>query len=530
MRILIADDDPMIVRLVEAQVKRWGHDLIVAHDGFQAIAALEADPTVRLVLSDWEMPGMTGVELCRRIRELEGRQYTYFILLTAKDASEDLIHAFQAGVDEFITKPFRPRELQMRLDAAGRLLAEMSKSRSLRPPPLAVERGTVVAGRYRLTDLLGAGGMGTVWEAEHIGLLCKVAVKFLRPEHAETASFRTRFEAEARVAARVVSPYTVRVYDYGIADGGVPYMVMEHLRGTSLAEVIAEHGPMDPRDVARTIREIATALARAHASGVIHRDVKPENILLAEDDLAKEKITAKLIDFGVAKVLDDRAPSTVERPAVKAMALTEVGVIVGTLHYLSPEYLAGGAPPNEKLDLWGLAVSAYAAIVGALPFEGDTFLAVMGRVCNEPLPVPSIRLPTVPAGFDDWFARACSRDPTRRFASAEELSRALDEVCDPSAPRVPSPAPAPASAPAIAPAVVTVRVRLPDQGAWPKETAEDGDVGERFTCAPTAAAIYRPAEAPPESLHLPMARWSRLGGLVGLALMLLAVVGIALAR
>src|SRR5579863_3845431 len=116
MRILMADDDPAMLSLVQARVKRWGHELVVAGDGLQAIAALEADPDLRLVLSDWEMPGMTGIELSRRIRELDGRPYTYIMLLTAKDASEDLIHAYQAGVDEFITKPFQPRELQMRID------------------------------------------------------------------------------------------------------------------------------------------------------------------------------------------------------------------------------------------------------------------------------------------------------------------------------------------------------------------------------------------------------------------------------
>jgi DNA-binding response OmpR family regulator len=170
MRVLIAEDDPLTLRLLQASVSRWGYDVVVAPDGKAALDALVADPDLRLVISDWMMPGMDGPELCRRVRALTERPYTYIILLTAKDQAEDLITAFEAGADEFVNKPFRARELQMRLEAAKRLVLQMAPGQSaVRKPPM-VNRGMLVGDRYKLTRLLGAGGMGTVWEAEHVHL------------------------------------------------------------------------------------------------------------------------------------------------------------------------------------------------------------------------------------------------------------------------------------------------------------------------------------------------------------------------
>jgi serine/threonine-protein kinase len=424
VRVLIADDDPAMVDLLQVRLRRWGYETTVARDGEAALVALEADRDLRIVISDWMMPGIEGVELCRRIREMEGRAYTYVILVTAKAQSEDLVQAFAAGADEFLSKPFQPRELQMRLEAAKRLLVQMSRGRPSHGPAIAPHPGMVVGDRYRLTALLGAGGMGTVWEAEHVVLGSKVAIKFLRCERAESPDVRARFEAEARIAARLASPFTVRVFDYGVGDGGAPYLVMEHFRGRTLADAVAETGPLRPETLAKVIRQVATALARAHAAGVIHRDVKPENIFLAEDELAPGEITAKLIDFGVAKETGAAPGSAPRNPA----PMTKAGEMVGTPHFISPEYF-GTAKPDFNLDLWGLAATAYYALVGEAPFDGDSFLSVVRSVCHAPLPVPSRQSPAIPSGFDAWFARACARDPAARFATPAELASSLEEVC-----------------------------------------------------------------------------------------------------
>jgi serine/threonine-protein kinase len=432
MRVLIADDDPLIARLLEANLKRWGYDVSVVRDGLAAYDALVADEGLRFVISDWMMPGIDGVELCRRLREMPDRPYTYFMLLTSKDQAEDLIHAFQAGADEFINKPFRARELQMRIEAAKRLLVQLStRGVAVRQPP-QLDRGTLVGGRYRLTRLLGAGGMGTVWEAEHVSLGTVVAIKFLRPEPADNDAARARFETEARAAARIVSPYAPRVFDFGEFDGGQPFMVMDRLSGVSLADAVVARGPLRPAEVARVVREAASVLARAHALGIVHRDVKPDNILMVEDDLLPGVRTTKLIDFGVAKVEGDASSLTVpvtSSTGTSRMLITQEGVVVGTPHFMSPEYLGGVSKPNAALDAWGLAVSMFVALVGRLPFDGDTLWAVMRAVREDPLPVPSEINAAVPAGFDAWWARACCREPTLRFANITEQAEALAEVC-----------------------------------------------------------------------------------------------------
>lgn len=507
MRVLIADDDPDIVKLLALRLKRWGYESTVARSGHEALEALAADPGLHMVISDWMMPGMDGVELCRRIRQMEGRSYTYVMLLTARDREEDLLQAFQAGADEFVRKPFQPRELQMRLEVAKRLLVQMSKSGPT-TRALAPQQGMLVGGRYRLTTLLGAGGMGTVWAAEHLALGSKVAIKFLRPEQAEREGALARFETEARVAAWIASPSTVRVFDYGVGDDGVPYLVMEHFRGCTLADEVEKGGPMTPKAVAKIVRDVATALTRAHEAGVIHRDVKPANVFLAESDTAGGEFVTKLIDFGVAKVIMGELPPA-EAPSSGGRPVTMAGMMLGTPHFMSPEYLET-AEPDTNLDVWGLAATAYYALVGAFPFDGDNFCAVLQAICAAPLPVPSAQRPDVPVGFDAWFAKACAHDPAARFATAQDLARALEAVCS-AVPRTSVIATAPPVSIAVLSSATTMQSSLgTERSARPATSPE---------------VLPRPASAPPSPPMVP-----RLGGRVHAAAVKIGYVLSAAAR
>jgi serine/threonine-protein kinase len=325
-----------------------------------------------------------------------------------------------------VYKPFQPRELQMRLEAAKRLIDQMSSDGARSGAAITPQPGDVVGGRYRLTSLLGAGAMGTVWEAEHMVLRSRVAVKFLRPEQASSEAIRARFETEARLGAQIASPYVVRVFDSGIAEGA-PYLVMDLVRGRTLSDAVAQEGPKSPPEVARIVRQVASALMCAHAGGVIHRDVKPENVLLDGDASRPGGYTAKLIDFGVARVEDT---GDAERPSARSHPQTEAGMILGTPHFMSPEYVTS-CHADRALDVWGLAATAYFAMAGEVPFDGDTLWNIVAKVCHAPLPVPSQHNPRVPPGFDAWFAQACDRDPSRRFRDADELAVTLERVCAP---------------------------------------------------------------------------------------------------
>jgi eukaryotic-like serine/threonine-protein kinase len=292
--------------------------------------------------------------------------------------------------------------------------------------------GTVIAGKYRVERFIGSGGMGTVWEGKHAKLGTRVAVKFIKPQYAQQPEARARFEIEARAAARLQNKHAVHVYDYGVSEEGLPYIVMEFLQGESLSDAIVARGPLPAREVAQIIGQAARALSKAHSVGIVHRDLKPDNIFLARTEEPAESLdyAVKLVDFGIAKILDDAPQDTGGSGHPSPMGgPTREGTVIGTPNFMAPEQLTVGGAPGPLTDLWSLGACTFAAVTGRLPFEGDVLGDIVLKVCASPMPIPSKLNPHLPPGFDAWFARACSREPTRRFQSAEELAQALAGVC-----------------------------------------------------------------------------------------------------
>jgi eukaryotic-like serine/threonine-protein kinase len=288
--------------------------------------------------------------------------------------------------------------------------------------------GQTVGGKYKVGRLVGSGGMGTVWLGEHTGLGTRVAIKFIRPQFAERPDARRRFEIEARAAASVDSKHAVKVYDYGVTDAGLPYIVMEYLEGESLSEALIRRGPLPAEESAKVIRQAARALMKAHAASIVHRDLKPDNIFLAtnidSEDPDGLPYVVKVVDFGIAKMLD------VERGGAKGLkGPTQDGSVVGTPNFMSPEQLTVGGTPNPLSDIWSLGACTFAAFTARIPFEGEVLGDIVLKVCVEPLPSPSTFNPDVPEGLDAWFHRACQRDPTKRFQTVEEMSDSLVNVC-----------------------------------------------------------------------------------------------------
>jgi serine/threonine-protein kinase len=288
--------------------------------------------------------------------------------------------------------------------------------------------GQLVGGKYRVQRLIGTGGMGTVWEGVHEQLGTHVAIKFIKQQFAEQPEARARFQIEARAAAKLRTKHAVHVYDYGVTPEGLPYIVMEFLEGHSLSDAIIERGELPAREVAQIIGQAARALQKAHAAGIVHRDLKPDNIFLARTDEPVEGLPfiVKLVDFGIAKIFE-AAPNDGEAPRPMG-GPTREGTVIGTPNFMAPEQLALGGAPGPLTDLWSLGACTFAAMTGRLPFEGDVLGDIVLKVCAAPLPVPSNLNPSVPAGFDAWFARACSRDPAKRFQTADELAQALAGV------------------------------------------------------------------------------------------------------
>jgi serine/threonine protein kinase len=262
--------------------------------------------------------------------------------------------------------------------------------------------GELVAGRYELGPLLGRGGMATVYAATDRRLQRDVAVKLLHPEMAARADVRRRFESEARAAARLTHPNVVAVFDSGEHDG-VPYIVMERLSGETLADLL-RGGPLPVERVARIAHDVLGALGAAHTAGIVHRDVKPGNILIGGDG------SVKVADFGIATRVDADP--------------TSAGHLIGTPAYLAPERLEGGAA-SPRSDLYSLGVVLYEAIAGTKPFTGDSPVQVADAIRRGThVPLAAAR-PDADARVADAIERSMARDPDARFPSAAAMAAAI---------------------------------------------------------------------------------------------------------
>jgi serine/threonine-protein kinase len=276
-----------------------------------------------------------------------------------------------------------------------------------------VATGRIIASKYCLLYELGRGGMGSVWVAEHLTLRSKVAVKLIDSRLATSAEAIRRFEREARAAATLRSPHVVQVLDFGVDPAG-PYLVMELLQGESLGARLVRSGRLSLKEASLVMNQLARAVTRAHAEGFVHRDLKPDNIFLVDED---HQVLVKILDFGITKAL---------RPTPTLSEGTAAGAILGTPQHMSPEQAEGRAI-DARADLWSMGVIAFQCITGSLPFRGDSLPALLRAICYDPIVVPS-SVANVPVGFDAWFARAVARDPDERFQSARELVEALEPL------------------------------------------------------------------------------------------------------
>ncbi len=275
----------------------------------------------------------------------------------------------------------------------------------------------VLGGRYLIKDKVGTGGMATVYRAQDQVLDRTVAVKVMLPQYAGDATFAARFKQEAQAAAGLSSPYIVGVYDWG-KDGDTYYIIMEYLRGTDLKSGIKSHGALDPKKVAQIGSQISSALSVAHKHEIIHRDIKPQNIMVLPDG------NIKVMDFGIARA--------------KNSHLTQDNNVLGTAHYVSPEQTRG-QELGPTSDIYSLGVVMYECATGRVPFDGDDAISVALKQVNE-LPVPPSELnPGVDADLERIILKCMEKDPANRFQTADELRQVLNSYLSGRTVNVPEP-------------------------------------------------------------------------------------------
>ncbi|OBF06750.1 serine/threonine protein kinase [Mycobacterium sp. ACS4054] len=264
-------------------------------------------------------------------------------------------------------------------------------------------------GRYLVQSKIASGGTSTVYRGLDTRLDRPVAVKVMDSRYAGDEQFLTRFQREARTVARLKDPGLVAVYDQGL-DSRHPFLVMELVEGGTLRELLAERGPMPPYAVAAVLRPVLGGLAAAHRSGLVHRDVKPENVLISDDG------DVKIADFGLVR-------------AVAAAGITSTSVILGTAAYLSPEQVRDG-DASPRSDVYSAGILAYELLTGRTPFTGDSPLAIAYQRLDTDVPPPSAAIDGVHPQFDEFVRRATAREAANRYADAIEMGAELDAIAE----------------------------------------------------------------------------------------------------
>src|ERR1700722_8772202 len=284
-----------------------------------------------------------------------------------------------------------------------------------------VREGDLLAGKYRVERVLGAGGMGIVVAARHIELEQLVAIKFVRDEAIGSEDAVQRFLREARAAVKLKSEHVARVLDVGKLESGAPYMVMEYLEGSDLGKVLTDFGPSSVDAAADWILQACEAVAEAHAAGIVHRDLKPENLFLARTVGGGQKI--KVLDFGVSKAMGGASG--------EMSGLTRTRAMLGSPLYMAPEQMRSSRDVDARADIWALGVVLFQLLTNRFPFEAETMPELCLKVVTEPpMALATIR-PEVPVGIVGVIERCLEKDPAKRFANAAELASALEPFVQP---------------------------------------------------------------------------------------------------
>ncbi len=285
------------------------------------------------------------------------------------------------------------------------------------PRPGGVEAlvGSVLSGRYKIERVLGEGGMGAVYQAEHMLMHKRVALKVLHPEMTRMPEVVSRFEREAMAAAHIDHPNVAAATDFGKLDDGSFFLVLEFIEGKSLRDVVA-HGRLEPSRALRILRQIASALSRAHSLGIVHRDLKPENVMLVDREGDPDFV--KVLDFGIAKVpVGDIAPES----HTTGQALTQLGMVYGTPEYMAPEQ-ALGQEVDLRADLYSLGVMSFEMLVGQRPFDHDSKVKLLGMHVTAPVP----QMMDVPPEADQIVTKLLKKEASERYQDAKELVDAID--------------------------------------------------------------------------------------------------------
>ena len=429
---IVAIDDMKVNRAFLASIlERAGYRVRTAASGREGLELIGQE-LPELVLLDIQMPDMDGYEVCRQIKSRPELSAIPVVFISTMDDVSDKVKSFEAGGSDYVTRPFQPMEVLARVSNQIKLF-RLQNEMKVRNAELqrrneelvrSQERtkrvfiafsdsmnGSVLDDTYRLDEKIGKGGYGVVFRGVHLSLQRPVAIKILRPTSAsDPQEDLARFRTEGIAACRISHRNAVEVLDFRVSSNGFAYLVMELLSGRTIDALMREHLFFEPRRCIEIVAPVCDALAAAHAAGIVHRDIKPDNVFLHRVD--GEEVV-KVVDFGIAKLLDESESN----PA----RVTRHGVIAGTPEYIAPERLLG-EPYDTRSDVYGVGVLLYVMLSGQLPFVENarpTMYEMMGlQLTSAPRPLREAK-PDVPMWLDELVMKTLARDPARRPDIAE---------------------------------------------------------------------------------------------------------------
>lgn len=408
--LLVVEDDPASRDMLTRRLQRQGHTVTSVEDGVQVLEAL-AGATFDLVILDMVMPGLSGLDVLRAIRLEHPPRALPVVMVTARTDSEDVVAAMSLGATDYVAKPVDFPVLLARIEAQLRLRAPQGD----RPaPPLPVEAlgaGAVLEGRYAIEGALGQGGFSVVYRARQITTGQEVAVKLLRPDRrgddgeGVDAQELGLFRQEMEVIGRLRHPHIVRLIDWGVLRGGHPFTVLEYVEGESLAELLARQGPLAPDEARRLMLHVLEALSCAHRAGVVHLDLKPQNIMVTSTGYRR---SALVLDFGLAAIVGEQAQGVGLR---------------GTPSYIAPERLRG-EPITPQVDLYAWGLILLECLTGQVAVRKHTRAAtVLQHLRDDPVAIPEA---VQNVDLRRLVGRAAAKAPAARYRSADEAIAELE--------------------------------------------------------------------------------------------------------
>lgn len=406
MKILIAEDNPMWATLLSRNAEQWKFEPVVVSNGKQALQTLQQDDSICMAILDWQMPEMTGIDVCSAIKSDSQRPFTYVVMLTNRDAKDDIVAGLDAGADDYLTKPVEMVVLKSRLNAARRIVEAI--------PPKDWARPQVDG--YDVKGVLGKGAFATVWEAERTRDQLPVAIKVLRVDLASEKIFE-RFAREIKLLESLDHPYITKIYDSRV-DRKVGYYVMDLVRGGTLHEYHKQNS-LSGSEMIRLIQQVCEGLDHAHKQGVVHRDLKFTNVMITEQGLPK------IVDFGMSKSLFT--------PQEDDVLLTIEGSVLGTPLFMSPEQARGEVGIMDgRSDLYSAATMLYILLLKHHPHEisNNNNRTIIEAISNTNARPPSFFKKDFNPTLDAILMKALAPAPEDRYPTAGQFAQDLDEFLD----------------------------------------------------------------------------------------------------